>query len=610
MAAAAAPVPVPAVWDASTLQALAIRMNPLLTTPITTKLSETDTIGDFQRWSKSVVAEVRTIGLDVLTHLTCGTPFSTVAAVIVDPAAAPADLNSIVPTLPTMGEYIQRVLLAYIKIVTVADGKVQKAIEHCIYGGALSPIAPGFALGVPGAFTVLYNLYFTPGVPKDKQAEMGKLISNSRWPSLPPTAERWSAYENWVMGQVRELELDTPAARVFWWATIYEPPASSPWFALATTARIACSAIQIDHANTNHRDAFLIAMRSEAAIAGRAALKISESGPLSRVAAMRVESNLGVDLGNFDLDADVSAVSRGRPAAPGSRPSSVTRRPCPLCLSTTHPAGYRCSVKTICTVCDSSVHCDGACWIKHGLQSGTFRAMSLPPHVTMQYAAWHEQYKAGTYVKVPGGPGRIKPPTATAASLEAEGDTWQQQEERVASLYGDAPSEAEAANTAAMCAACALTDDDTNMDAQRLENLRPEPQATEVSASRAEIQPYNEFMPYAFTFDTDASTASHVSVAPVVSDLINTVGTQPEILTVAASDAIPSILGAQPPTDILPATAPCNIVPPRAPPAVVSRPIVAALPVAAGPPSTRIATIRRRAPLPPRAPPAVVSRPP
>ena len=112
-----------------------------------------------------------------------------------------------------MGEYIQRTLYSYLKTITVADGKVQKAIEHCIYGGALSPAGPGFALGIPGAFTVLYNLYFTPDVPKDKQAQMAKLISNTCWPSLPPTVERWSAYENWVMCLVRELDLDTPAAR-------------------------------------------------------------------------------------------------------------------------------------------------------------------------------------------------------------------------------------------------------------------------------------------------------------------------------------------------------------------------------------------------------------
>ena len=56
----------PAGWDASALQALAIRMNVLLTTPTTTKLSESDTIGDFSRWSKSVIAEVRAVGLDIL----------------------------------------------------------------------------------------------------------------------------------------------------------------------------------------------------------------------------------------------------------------------------------------------------------------------------------------------------------------------------------------------------------------------------------------------------------------------------------------------------------------------------------------------------------------
>ena len=157
--------PVPAVWDASALQALAIRMNTLLTTPTTTKLSESDTIGDFPRWSKSAIAEVRAVGLDVLTHLTCGTPIADPAfraAVVFTPAAAPANLNSLVPILPTMGEYIQRTLYSYLKTITVADGKVQKAIAHCIYGGALSPPGPGFALGVPGAFTVLYNLYFTP----------------------------------------------------------------------------------------------------------------------------------------------------------------------------------------------------------------------------------------------------------------------------------------------------------------------------------------------------------------------------------------------------------------------------------------------------------------
>ena len=190
---------------------------------------------------------------------------------------------------------------------------------------------------------------------------MANLISNTCLPSLPPTVERWSAYENWVMCLVRELDLDTPAARPFWWGTIYEPPAHSPFFALATTARISCSAILIDHTNTAHRDAFLVAMRSEAAITGRATAKIADSGPLTRVAAMRVESNLGVDLGTSDLEAGASAVSRGRPTTPGGSPHF--KRPCPLCLATTHPSGHRCTVKTTCTVCDSSAHCDGACWL-------------------------------------------------------------------------------------------------------------------------------------------------------------------------------------------------------------------------------------------------------
>ena len=494
--------PVAAVWDAPALQALAIRLNPLLTTPTTTKLSESDTIGDFSRWYKSAIAEVRAVGLDVLTHFTSGTLLAAPAhrvAVIVTPAAAPADLNSLVPTLPTMGEFIQRTLYSYIKTITVADGKVQKAIAHCIYGGALSPIAPGFALGVPGAFTVLYNLYFTPEVPKDKQAQMAGLIGNTRWPSLPATVETWAAYENWVMCLVRELDLDTPAARPFWWGTIYEPPAHSPFFSLATTSRISCAAIPIDHANTAHRDAFLVAMRAEAAITGRAAAKVADSGPLTRVAAMRVESNLGVDLGAGDIEADASAVSRGRPATPGGRPPFSAapsarppfRRPCPLCLATNHPSGYRCNVETVCTVCDSPAHCEGACWIKNGLQSGTFRAMSLPPIVTMQYSAWHEQYKAGKYVKTRGGPGRIQPHAATAAALESDdGAFWGQQEERAALLYGDAPSEAEAADTAAMCAACGLVDDDTPAEAPRVEEALPSPQATEASASLAAIQSY------------------------------------------------------------------------------------------------------------------------
>ena len=142
--------------------------------------------------------------------------------------------------------------------------------------------------------------------------------------------------------------------------------------------------------------------------------------------------------------------------------------------------------------------------------------MSLPPVVTMQYSAWHEQYKAGKYVKTRGGPGRIQPRAATAAALESDdGSFWGQQEERAALLYGDAPSAAEAANTAAMCAACGLVDDDTPAEAPRVEEALPAPQATEASASRAAIQPYAEFMPYPYSFDTDTNTASHVSAAPV-----------------------------------------------------------------------------------------------
>ena len=134
-AAVAPAAPGPAGWDASALQALAIRMNPLLTTPTTTKLSESDTIGDFSRWSKSAIAEVRAVGLDVLTHLTCGTPLADPAfraAVVVDPAAAPADLNSLVPILPTMGEYIQRTLYSYLKTITVTCGSAGEIVTSSI----------------------------------------------------------------------------------------------------------------------------------------------------------------------------------------------------------------------------------------------------------------------------------------------------------------------------------------------------------------------------------------------------------------------------------------------------------------------------------------------
>ena len=181
--------------------------------------------------------------------------------------------------------------------------------------------------------------------------------------------------------------------------------------------------------------------------------------------------------------------------------------------------------------------------------------MSLPPVVTMQYSAWHEEYKAGTYVKTRGGPGRIQPHAATAATLEADdGACWGQQEERAALLYGDAPSEAEAADAAAMCAACGVVDDET--EGPRVEKAAPAPQATEASASREAIQPYAEFVPYPYTFDTDTNIASHVSAAPVVSVPMSDAGAQSYILPVTVPHAATNILGAQPPTNILTAAAP------------------------------------------------------
>ena len=162
--------------------------------------------------------------------------------------------------------------------------------------------------------------------------------------------------------------------------------------------------------------------------------------------------------------------------------------------------------------------------------------MSLPPVVTMQYSTWHDEYKAGTYVKTKGGPGRIPPHAATAAAIAADDDAcWGEQEERAALLYGDAPSEAEAANAAAMCAACGLVDDDTR--APRADEALPAPQATEASASRAEIQPYCECMPYPYSFDTDTSAASHVYAAPLVPVPMSGAGTQPHILTVIVPHA-------------------------------------------------------------------------
>ena len=149
-----------------------------------------------------------------------------------------------------------------------------------------------------------------------------------------------------------------------------------------------------------------------------------------------------------------------------------------------------------------------------------------------------------------------------------------------------------------MCAACGLVDDDT--EGPRVEKAAPAPQATEASASRAAIQPYAEFVPYPYTFDTDTNTASHVSAAPVVSLPMSDAGAQSYILPVTVPHAATNILGAQPPTNILTAAAPCAAVPPpvlvpsvEVAPASQAAPVVSS--VSARP--TRTVAVRRRAPL-------------
>ena len=117
----------------------------------------------------------------------------------------------------------------------------------------------------------------------------------------------------------------------------------------------------------------------------------------------------GASLAQGEFDAN--AVYRPRPpdkgsAMPAPAPGGgLVRHPCARGCKIAHAFGYKCDVEVECNTCGSDNHIDDYCWIKHGLKAHNLR---LPPVVAEQYEKWHQQQLKGEYVKVPGGPPRVR----------------------------------------------------------------------------------------------------------------------------------------------------------------------------------------------------------
>ena len=160
-----------------------------------------------------------------------------------------------------------------------------------------------------------------------------------------------------------------------------------------------------EHATVAHRDRFITVMLEELQRNHAAQTRSANEQRLKR--SLLAEAHVSLAQGEFDAN----AVYRPRPpdkgsAMPAPAPGGgLVRHPCARGCKIAHAFGYKCDVEVECNTCGSDNHIDDYCWIKHGLKAHNLR---LPPVVAEQYEKWHQQQLKGEYVKVPGGPPRVR----------------------------------------------------------------------------------------------------------------------------------------------------------------------------------------------------------
>ena len=297
-----------------------------------------------------------------------------------------------------------------------------------------------------------------------------------------------------------KLGLDaSDATRAMWWPVISSPPPGHPMYAAAETAHTRTNG---ERATAAHRTRFIAVMLDE--------LQRAHAAQTRRAADQRARRALIAEIQADRMEVDAQAVYRPRPPDKGSPMPSpapgggLVQHPCARGCKIIHAFGYKCDVEVECNTCGSESHIDEFCWIKNGLKVFNLR---LPPAVAEKYEEWHRQFKENKYVKVPGGPPRVRlarkvrpqrAPAALASVSEDEEDycmqylgsstdgaldpaRWAQRCEVSAPLsFGDAPTRQQADSFGK------FTFSSSSTDAREVEVLRPSLEET-IAAQRAAV---------------------------------------------------------------------------------------------------------------------------
>jgi hypothetical protein len=292
------------------------------------------------------------------------------------------------------------------------------------------PHAGGTIAGVPQAYTVLYNRYHVAEPAADPAKKLAELLQ----PTWPKELSQ-EAYQHMLSAKIRqatEVGLN-PAGdsdaevqqRGMWWPLIGSPPPNSLYFVPAEKARM----LEPDHETTADRDRFVQYFLTEIGREVDVNMQRRSISQQSR-SARAVDANAAFSAacgGCEPWDPFVGGVPTGRssffPGCTGTNPSSAApsgnrRHPCVKCERLDHPRGHKCTAQVTCGACNSTDHLRKFCWIEHGVQLFNRR---LPPKVAEAYQNWHQEFKAGTYKPLPGGPPRVRivypsrQPSASAA---------------------------------------------------------------------------------------------------------------------------------------------------------------------------------------------------
>ena len=194
------------------------------------------------------------------------------------------------------------------------------------------------------------------------------------------------------------------ATRAIWsWPVISAPPKGHPMHA---AAEMAYARTNGEHDTVAHRTRFINVMLEELQRNHAAQTRSATEQRVKRSLLAEAQANLAQ--GEFDANAAFRPrlPEKGSDSMPTPAPGGgLVRHPCARGCDMAHPFGFKCEVEVECNACGSENHIDKFCWIKHGL---TLFNMRLPPAVVKQFEEWHEQFKANTYHKVPGGPPRVR----------------------------------------------------------------------------------------------------------------------------------------------------------------------------------------------------------